>query len=84
MDENRKYTGYRDCEGKPIFEGDIIHDQHYVGYGKRNHYYQVIFINGEAGMINIHNRTNYTSFKSFTFTSEAVIGNKFDNPEYLK
>ncbi len=81
---NRKPTGYTDKDNKPIFEGDIIHDLHYVGKGKRNHYYEVVFKDNKPGMVKIHDRNNFTDFESFTFSSEAIIGNKFENPDLLK
>lgn len=81
---DRESTGYKDANNKMIFEGDIIHDLHYVGHGKREHYYEVVFRNGEPGMIKTHDHNNFTDFESFTFTSEVIIGNKFDNPELLK
>ena len=79
----RKSTGRFDAKGKEILLGDIIHDAHYVGRGKRNHYYIVEMNDGEIGMKNI-SRGTFTTFEDFTFTSEAVIGNSIDNPELLK
>lgn len=81
---DRKFTGYNDANNKPIFEGDIIHDLHYVGQGKRNHYYEVVFKDDAPGMVKIHDRNNFTDFEDFTFSSEVVIGNKFENADLLK
>lgn len=79
----RNYTGYKDCAGKDIFVDDIIHDMHYVGRGKRKHYYKVESRNGQYGMVRISDGS-FTSFQHFTFTSEKVIGNVNDNRELLK
>lgn len=82
--KDRKSTGYKDAGNEPIFEGDIIHDMHYVGHGKKDHYYEVVFKDGKPGMVKIHDKSHYVDFEHFTFTSEFVIGNKYDNPELLR
>lgn len=79
----RQSTGRVDGSGKQIFVDDIIHDMHYVGRGKRNHYYVVFEDNGKFAMRRIHDN-KITEFEYFTFTSEIVIGNIHDNPELLK
>lgn len=78
--EKRQSTGLFDAKGKEILLGDIIHDAHYVGRGKKDHYYFVEIKDGELGMTNI-SRGTFTTFEDFTFTSEVIIGNIIDNPE---
>lgn len=79
----RQTTGSFDCKNKEILVGDIIHDFHYTGYGKRKHYYEVIEHEGDYAMKRIHDGI-ITKIKDFPFTSEAIIGNKFDNPELME
>ena len=84
MTENeRQSTGRLDGSGKLIYVGDIIHDMHYVGRGKRKHYYEVIEYNGDYAMRRIYDES-ITEFEHFTFTSEIVIGNIKDNPELME
>ena len=77
-----KSLGETECGGEEIFEGDIIHDLHYVGHAKRQHYYEVVMKEGKFHMINISSG-RLVNLDGFLFTSEKIIGNINQNPELL-
>jgi len=83
LSEAEKSFGRVGAGGEEMFEGDIIHDTHYVGRGKRNHYYRVIIKDGKFCMVNIVSG-KIVNLENFPFTSEVIVGNINENPELLE
>ena len=70
-----EYTGLKDKNGKMIFEGDIVT---MPKYGSGKHKSVVYFKNGKFAV----NGSNY-NFKDICPRNMEVIGNIYDNPEFL-
>ena len=75
-----EYTGLKDKNGTPIFEGDIV--RHVKGqtrteYGKYIDDVEIFSVEYESASFNI-------SYYSEVTNSLGVIGNIYDNPELLK
>lgn len=80
-----QYTGFRDVNGKKIFEGDIVG---YIDmYSTENGYSEMDCV-GEVGWSEeeaCFYVTNRLSAESWEVLGEcAIIGNIFDNPELLE
>lgn len=73
-----QYTGFRDCEGHEIYEGDVIQVVTKNPYWAFKKNYAV-----EWGLdgFNLDGDTLYSWFKFHTL---KVIGNIYDNPELLR
>lgn len=69
-----QYTGMKDNNGKPIFEGDILK----LGIGKT----RFVFYGVSSFRHTIYN--GYAKEFDFKDKGYQVIGNIFDNPELLK
>lgn len=82
-----QYTGLTDCNGKRIFEGDIVRGKDYLG-GRRE---GEVRYNECSGMWEIipNTKSFYREEDCVTTLAPAegyleVIGNIYDNPELLK
>lgn len=71
--ELMQWTGHVDKNNKEIYVGDIVKCNHLAGMD----YYTCILDNLENALIDIHNG------KIFPLISE-VLGNIYENPEFLK
>ena len=69
-----QFTGLKDCEGKELFEHDLIH---FVGY---NHTAEVIWSVSNCGFMAVHeNKHSYLLHYVIKICKIEKIGNKFDN-----
>ena len=75
-----EFTGFKDVDGKEIFEGDIFTMTH--GYPKNTTF--VVKYCGTASLTTPNN-ANYRSYTVDHFKNDCkVIGNIHDNPELLE
>ena len=82
-----QYTGLKDCDGRKIFEGDIVEiDEHdtwinglyQVIYAEKNHCYAL-----ERGIEHHYSYFSFSDLNGFNETCK-VLGNIYDNPELLE
>nr|DAI34361.1 MAG TPA: YopX protein [Caudoviricetes sp.] len=76
-------TGLKDKDGKLIWENDIVKNEKGNFYKAfwQNNYYQFSWICVKADVLPIGTKWNLWSIKSFEI---EVIGNIFDNPDFLE
>lgn len=76
-------TGFKDKNGKLIWENDIVRDEHGNFYKAfwQNNYYQFSWVCVKTDVFSIGAKWDLWSIKSFEI---EVIGNIFDNPELLE
>jgi uncharacterized phage protein (TIGR01671 family) len=76
-------TGLKDKNGKLIWENDIVKNEKGNFYKAfwQNNYYQFSWICVKADVLPIGTKWNLWSIKSFEI---EVIGNIFDNPDFLE
>ncbi len=73
-----QFTGKKDCQGKDVYEGDVISSDQ---WNPKN--YKVIFEEGEFCFVSLRGvESPYTNSISYVKDFE-VIGNIYENPELL-
>ena len=71
-----QFTGMRDCEGKEIWEGDIVRDNYDLLCV--DNFYEVVYIEKE-GAFAFKSLDKVDNYEPFVNLFEAyVVGNKFD------
>ena len=71
-----QFTGLRDCEGKEIWEGDIVRDNYDLLCV--DNFYEVVYIEKE-GAFAFKSLDKVDNYEPFVNLFEAyVVGNKFD------
>lgn len=74
-----QFTGMRDCEGKEIWEGDIVRDNYDLLCV--DNFYEVVYIE-EEGAFAFMSLDKVDKYEPFVNLFEAyVVGNKFDRKE---
>lgn len=74
-----QFTGMRDCEGKEIWEGDIVHDSYDLLC--IDNLYEVVYIEKE-GTFAFKSLDKVDNYEPFVNLFEVyVVGNKFDKEE---
>lgn len=74
-----QFTGMRDCEGKEIWEGDIVRDNYDLLCV--DNFYEVVYIE-EEGAFAFKSLDKVDNYEPFVNLFEAyVVGNKFDRKE---
>ena len=84
--ELMQYTGFKDMNGKEIYEGDILKDVLESKNGEKRIYYNEIFYSD--GCFQVRDLDNSINFL-FEYAHKGVVymevvGNVYENPELIK
>lgn len=77
-----QYTGYKDCEGKEIYEGDILEKEGY--WRARVEFDNGSFMIRDADSVRYSNRICNEPIGVFGMFGWKVIGNIYENKELLE
>lgn len=80
-----QYTGLKDCNGKMIFEGDIVREDDITHNGEVQIYGKTYFVRMREGCWVADSRDGSWRFLYVAVRNGLeVIGNIYDNPELLE
>ena len=90
-----QYTGLKDCEGKEIYEGDIVRSEHFIDLDGEQHYvrHTCEWSNKYSGWYFRNNAESFDgdgglqAFVMMKFLNARkikIIGNIHQNPELIK
>lgn len=81
--EKQQYTGLKDCNGKEVYEGDILRAK--VCTFENNWEEAIGWVKFDnASFYFINNKINLISLKETLLSMTEIIGNIFENPELLE
>lgn len=82
--EVMQYTGVKDCNGKEVYEGDIIE----ITWSNDNskHIYKLEYFDDCAmfQLVNLNDQDDLDALCGFNSNQIEVIGNIYESPELLK
>ena len=82
--EPQQYTGVKDRNGKEIYEGDILHERHFVSWSreKGERYVDVFAVVWHDGGFTLK-PIGKEHIRTLDWTQYEIVGNIYENPELI-